>query len=160
MQTPGDQGKSPMRWSMDALACGGFRGLVVNTAWLGEKISDHFGPEFLLQTRLTENHRTASITRPGQVQIAYSHEGHDFGGTPETAGGIVRALPKPGNIFGLLAGTSLRPALFYPKLPCSDLPPVKNLRISVWCPMQRTTTRAILVCHYSLWARQRASSLH
>ena len=35
------QGKPLMQWPMEALLAGGFRRLVVNTAWLGEQIDDH-----------------------------------------------------------------------------------------------------------------------
>jgi hypothetical protein len=37
------RGKALMQWPMEALARGGFHRLVVNTAWLGEQISDYFG---------------------------------------------------------------------------------------------------------------------
>jgi MurNAc alpha-1-phosphate uridylyltransferase len=84
-------GKPLMQWPMEALAAGGFTGLVVNTAWLGEQIEAHFGERF-----------EASI-------IAYSHEGRDFGGALETAGGIVRALPLLGDIFWVVAGDVFAP---------------------------------------------------
>ena len=61
-----------MQWTMEALAHGGFTRLVVNTAWLGEQISSHFGPEPLWGGREA-------------LSISYSHEGRDFGGALETA---------------------------------------------------------------------------
>jgi MurNAc alpha-1-phosphate uridylyltransferase len=85
------QGKPLMQWPMEALAAGGFRRLVVNTDWLGELIVSRFG------------HRHAAC------EIAYSHEGRDFGGALETAGGIVRALPLLGDIFWVLAGDVFAP---------------------------------------------------
>ena len=74
------RGKPLMQWHMEALARGGCTDLVVNTAWLGAKISSHFG----LQRTVDE--RSA-------LSISYSDEQADFGGALETAGGIVRALP-------------------------------------------------------------------
>lgn len=85
------RGKPLMQWPMEALAAGGFNQLVVNTDWLGEQIASRFG------------HRHASS------DIAYSHEGRDFGGALETAGGIVRALPLLGEIFWVLAGDVFAP---------------------------------------------------
>ncbi|MEJ8821898.1 nucleotidyltransferase family protein [Variovorax humicola] len=79
-------GKPLMQWPMDALKAGGFSDLVVNTAWLGDQISDHFGPS-----------------------ITYSHEGRDFGGALETVGGIVRALPMLGDVFWVAAGDVYAP---------------------------------------------------
>jgi len=81
------RGKPLIAWHTEALARGGFTELVVNTAWLGEQIESHFG---------LQSHTPLSI--------AYSHEGVDFGGALETAGGIARALPLLGEVFWLLAG--------------------------------------------------------
>ncbi len=86
-------GKPLMQWPMEALATGGFTRLVVNTAWLGEQIPAHFGERF-----------------EGAIDhCAYSHEGRDFGGALETAGGIVRALPLLGDIFWVVAGDVFAP---------------------------------------------------
>ena len=81
------RGKPLIDWHAEALARGGFTGLVINTAWLGEQIENHFG-------------------QPSRspLSIRYSHEGTDFGGALETAGGIARALPLLGDMFWLLAG--------------------------------------------------------
>lgn len=75
------QGKPLMQWPMEALAAGGFTRQLANTAWLGEQIEQRYG-----------------------ARLVYSHEGHDFGGALETAGGIVRALPMLGDVFWVLAG--------------------------------------------------------
>ncbi|MEO8015485.1 MAG: N-acetylmuramate alpha-1-phosphate uridylyltransferase MurU [Polaromonas sp.] len=83
-------GKALIDWHVLALARGGFHELVVNTAWLGEQISNHLG---LLRT--TSGHE--------QLSFFYSHEGDDFGYALETAGGIARALPLLGDVFWLLA---------------------------------------------------------
>jgi len=85
------RGKPLMQWPMEALAAGGFTELVVNTAWLGEQIAGRFGSKPLLGEH-------------GALSISYSDEGRDFGGALETAGGIVRALPRLGGVFWVAAG--------------------------------------------------------
>ena len=86
------KGKPLIEYHLDAFAEAGFRDVLVNTAWLGEQIEDHYG------------HETASGTR-----IVYSHEGRDFGGALETAGGIARALPHLDDAFWLVAGDVYMP---------------------------------------------------
>ena len=39
------RGKPLMQWHLEALAAGGFGSAVVNTAWLGEQIEEHFSGE-------------------------------------------------------------------------------------------------------------------
>ena len=90
------RGKPLMQWPMEALADGGFTKLVVNTDWLGSRISARFGVSPLLG-----GHRLLSIS--------YSDEGRDFGGALETAGGIVRALPQLGEVFWVAAGDVFAP---------------------------------------------------
>lgn len=85
------QGKALMQWPIEALASGGFTELVVNIAWLGEQIPGRFGASFQGST------------------LSYSHEGRDFGGALETAGGIVRALPLLGEMFWVVAGDVFAP---------------------------------------------------
>ena len=89
------RGKALIDWHADALARGGFIQLVINTAWLGEQIASHFSSHIGLQ---------ASTYVPDPLSISYSHEGQDFGGALETAGGIARALPLLGDVFWVLAG--------------------------------------------------------
>ena len=119
------RGQPLMQWAMQALAAGGFTDFVINTAWLGEKISTHFGEKFsleiglkspyLLPEQLLKNEQ--KNTEKGDdlvaVNIRYSHEGRDFGGALETAGGIVRALPMLCNseddVFWVLAGDVFAP---------------------------------------------------
>ena len=96
------RGKPLMLWPMEALARGGFQGLVVNTAWLGEQISDYFGP-----IPASSGHEALSNLK--NVTVRYSHEGRDFGRALETAGGIVRALPLLGDVFWVLAGDVYAP---------------------------------------------------
>lgn len=90
------KGKPLIEYHLDALGHGGFRDAVINTAWLGEQIEDHFG------------HESAS-----GVRIKYSHEGKDFGGALETAGGIARALPLLADVFWVLAGDVYMPHFLF-----------------------------------------------
>jgi MurNAc alpha-1-phosphate uridylyltransferase len=80
------RGKPLMQYHVEALGRGGWRDLVVNTAWLGDQI----------ETRLH-----ALADRP---RIRFSHEGRDFGGALETAGGVARALPELDDVFWLVGG--------------------------------------------------------
>lgn len=89
-------GRPLMDYHLDAFGRSGFRDVVVNTAWLGEQIEDHYG------------HETA-----GGVRIAYSHEGRDFGGALETAGGIARALPMLDEVFWIVAGDVYMPRFLF-----------------------------------------------
>ncbi|MEO6292303.1 MAG: nucleotidyltransferase family protein [Burkholderiaceae bacterium] len=116
------RGQPLMQWAMQALAQGGFTQLVVNTAWLGAQVSDHFGshfeldfdiqPAYLLPEQLLKSEQKAKSSIA--VDIRYSHEGRDFGGALETAGGIVRALPMlcstdADDVFWVLAGDVFAP---------------------------------------------------
>lgn len=85
------KGRPLLEYHLEALGQGGFRDVVVNTAWLGDQVEDCFGHECC------------------DVRIAYSHEGKDFGGALETAGGIARALPLLGDTFWLVAGDVYMP---------------------------------------------------
>ena len=90
------QGVPLLEWHLRALADAGVRRVVVNTAWLGDRISSHFGLQPLLVKRQ-------------QLSISYSNEGRDFGRALETAGGIARALPLLGPVFWLAAGDVFAP---------------------------------------------------
>ena len=120
------RGQPLMQWSMQALAAGGFTDFVINTAWLGEKISTHFGekidikiglqPAYLLPKQLlnSEQKNDGIANDSVAINIRYSHEGRDFGGALETAGGIVRALPMlcdsgDDDVFWVLAGDVFAP---------------------------------------------------
>ena len=98
------RGKALIDWHVEALALGGFTRLVVNTAWLGEQISAHFEHQIKLQPN--------QFGRK-QLSISYSHEGVDFGGALETAGGIARALPMLGEVFWVLAGDVYTPGFAF-----------------------------------------------
>ncbi|NBT56700.1 MAG: nucleotidyltransferase family protein, partial [Betaproteobacteria bacterium] len=83
--------------------------VVVNTDWLAEQIVAKFGDEIspeppsLLTSLLHKSEHTQSL------RLQYSHEGRDFGGALETAGGIVRALPLLAEVFWVLAGDVFTP---------------------------------------------------
>ena len=94
------RGKALLDWHVEALARAGFHELVINTAWLGAQISSHFGlPRKQDERKL--------------LSISYSHEGADFGGALETAGGIARALPLLGEVFWVLAGDVFVPGFAF-----------------------------------------------
>jgi N-acetyl-alpha-D-muramate 1-phosphate uridylyltransferase len=90
------RGKPLLQWHIEALARGGVTNILINTAWLGSKIHDHFAskPIFGLNSPLS---------------ISYSTEEVDFGAALETAGGIARALPQLGSVFWVLAGDVYAP---------------------------------------------------
>ena len=94
------RGTPLLQWHLQALAQADVPRVVINTAWLGEQISDQFQDHFDLQG--TNSKRNALL-------ISYSHEGRDFGDALETAGGIARALPLLGDIFWLAAGDVFAP---------------------------------------------------
>ncbi len=81
------QGKPLIQYHTEALARAGFRDVVVNTAWLGDLIESHF-----------------ETMDDAPARIRYSHEGRDFGGALETAGGVARALPLLDDVFWLVGG--------------------------------------------------------
>jgi N-acetyl-alpha-D-muramate 1-phosphate uridylyltransferase len=120
------RGKPLMQWAMQGLVAGGFTDFVINAAWLGEKISTHFGekfdlkislqPAYLLPEQLSKSDQknAETVGNSAVVNIRYSHEGRDFGGALETAGGIVRALPMlcdsgDDDVFWVLAGDVFAP---------------------------------------------------
>ena len=90
------RGQPLMQWAMQGLQRGGVTHLVINTAWLGEQIPLHFGSVL-----------DAEGLPP--MHLHYSQEGVDFGGALETAGGIVRALPRLGDVFWVAAGDVFAP---------------------------------------------------
>ena len=99
-------GRSLLDWHIAALTRDGVNDLVVNTAWLGEKIPQHLGEYW------------PELTRAGRLR--YSHEGHDFGHALETAGGIARALPLLGEAFWLAAGDVFAPDFVFDAAKASE----------------------------------------
>ena len=108
------RGKSLLQWQLEALLRGGCHRAVINTAWLGDLISDTFQSHFAIQPGQNKPDKLSNIE---QIQINYSHEGRDFGAALETAGGICRALPLlcppavegGGEVFWVLAGDVFTP---------------------------------------------------
>ncbi len=82
------RGQPLLMWHVQALRGGGFGQLVINTAWLGEKIKHFFGT-----LRLTDQHGQPLLPSHTSTDILFSDELADFGQALETAGGIARALP-------------------------------------------------------------------
>ena len=94
------QGRPLLQWHLQALANAGVSRVVINTAWLGEQIPAYFSDK---------NGVKPIWDKRKQLSISYSHEGVDFGGALETAGGIARALPQLGPVFWLVAGDVFAP---------------------------------------------------
>lgn len=84
------RGKPLMQWHLEALARAGVHRAVVNTDWLGPQIVAAFDSVFVLQP---PSDMREQLSKQELIEIEYSHEGQDFGGALETAGGIARALP-------------------------------------------------------------------
>ncbi|MCM2340515.1 nucleotidyltransferase family protein [Rhodoferax sp.] len=87
------QGKPLLQWHLEALQRDGCERVLVNTDWLGEQI-------------LRAEH-------PPGLTMHYSHEGRDFGGALETAGGIARALPLLDEVFWVLAADVFTPGFAF-----------------------------------------------
>ena len=79
-------GKPLVVWHLEALAAGGVREVVINTAWLEERLVEALGDG----------------SRWG-LRIRWSMEGRDHGGALETAGGIAKALPLLADVFWLVS---------------------------------------------------------
>ncbi|TXT41563.1 MAG: nucleotidyl transferase [Comamonadaceae bacterium] len=103
------QGKPLMQWHLEALAQGGCASVVVNTAWLGQQIEQTFHDVFELQRISDMRKQLFNSEQSPRLNIRYSHEGRDFGGALETAGGIARALPLLDDVFWLMAGDVYTP---------------------------------------------------
>ena len=83
------QGQPLLQWHLQALLDAGVRRAVINTAWLGSQISEYFSDVF-------GRYRATGMSE--QLSISYSHEGVDFGGALETAGGVrMRLRLEPGH---------------------------------------------------------------
>ncbi|MCK9213104.1 MAG: nucleotidyltransferase family protein [Rhodoferax sp.] len=83
------RGKPLLQWQLEALQRGGCKQVLINTDWLAEQI--------------------VQAAQPPGLAMHYSHEGHDFGGALETAGGIARALPLLDEVFWVLAADVFTP---------------------------------------------------
>jgi MurNAc alpha-1-phosphate uridylyltransferase len=90
------RGKRLIEWHLEALAAGGVREVVVNTAWLEDQFPAVLGDG----------------SRYG-LAIHYSMEGRDHGGALETAGGIAKALPWLGDSFWVVSGDVFVPGFVF-----------------------------------------------
>ena len=94
------RGKLLIEWHLEGLARAGVREVVINTAWLEERIVATLGDG----------------ARFG-LSIRYSLEGRDHGGALETAGGIAKALPllveHADDPFWLVSGDIFAPAFAF-----------------------------------------------
>jgi N-acetyl-alpha-D-muramate 1-phosphate uridylyltransferase len=104
------RGQPLMQWPMQALAQEGFTRQLVNTAWLGGLIEQHFTHQNLA---MSLSPGAKQLSNSEQIHITYSHEGIDFGYALETAGGICRALPRLAEVFWVLAGDVFAPSFAY-----------------------------------------------
>lgn len=103
-------GKPLMQYHLEALAHGGFGLAIVNTAWLGEQIEARFGSQIGIQPPSTLREQLSNSEQlSASIALHYSHEGRDFGGALETAGGIARALPQLAPVFWCMAGDVYAP---------------------------------------------------
>ena len=100
------RGKPLMQWPMEALAREGNSRQLINTAWLGEQIESHFLNKIAAKSKQNND---SLLLNNEQLNLLYSHEGKDFGGALETAGGIVRALPQLADVFWVVAGDVFMP---------------------------------------------------
>ncbi len=107
-------GKPLMQYHLEALAAGGFASAVVNTAWLGEQIEAAFHDVLALQRPLDLREQLSNSEHSAaSISLHYSHEGRDFGGALETAGGIARALPQLDTVFWSMAGDVFAPDMVF-----------------------------------------------
>jgi MurNAc alpha-1-phosphate uridylyltransferase len=110
------QGKPLMQWHLEALLRGACPKVVVNTAWLGDTIVQRFSDKFGPKPTQNKREKLFNSEQNTTLPIVYSHEGRDFGGALETAGGIARALPMLGEVFWVLAADVFTPGFeFSPK---------------------------------------------
>lgn len=107
------RGQPLMQWHLQALAQGAASRVVINTAWLGDMIAQRYKGVFAWQPASVWD---APPPNPAPLPLLYSHEGRDFGGALETAGGICRALPQlctgfggVEDVFWVLAGDVFTP---------------------------------------------------
>ncbi len=96
------RGKPLMLWTLEALARGGARRLLINTGWLGEQIPAYFGQN-------PASNGASVLLNSEHMALDFSHEARDFGHALETAGGIARALPRLADVFWVAAGDVYAP---------------------------------------------------
>jgi len=90
------QGKPMIAWHLEALARGGVRDVLVNTAWLEERFPQALGDG----------------SRWG-IRLHYQAEGRDHGGALDIGGGIATALPWLGDAFWVVSGDIFAPGFVF-----------------------------------------------
>jgi len=80
------KGKPLIEWHIEALSRAGHESVVINTAWMEDRIVDALGDG----------------SRWG-MKIHYSLEGRDHGGALETGGGIAKAHPYLADVFWIVS---------------------------------------------------------
>ena len=100
------RGKPLLWYPLNALALADANAVVINTGWLGDQIEPALGMHFT--PNLEPGHVQPSMAA-NKLQLRYSHEGRGAGEALETAGGIVRALPKLADVFWVAAGDIYAP---------------------------------------------------
>ena len=148
-------GKPLIQYHVEALARGGLRDLVVNTAWLGRPDREPLAGQAAAR-------QPEALANEEAPRIHYSHEGLDFGGALETAGGIARALPLLDEVFWLVGWRRVRARL---RVFACRAGPVRRRRQAgpprAWCPTRRTTSRATSACAPTAWcSATRHAALH
>ena len=108
------RGKPLMQWPMEGLVRAGFGRILINTAWLGERIQGHYGS-------------AAPLAGAGMAHLSYSNEAQDFGYALETAGGISRALPHLAEVFWVVAGDVFVPEFKFEALAVRQVTASKQL---------------------------------
>ena len=112
------RGKPLMQWPMEALVRAGFQHILINTAWLGERIQGHYG-------------RSSPLQGIGVAHLLYSDEAQDFGYALEPAGGIARALPQLAEVFWVVAGDVFVPEFTFDALAVQQFT-VSNQLAHLW----------------------------
>lgn len=90
-------GRPLLQWQLDALVRAGCPRIAVNAGWLAGQIQDFLAlyRSSLKQIQLSFSQHSTPPAAPAPVpELLLSNEDADFGHALETAGGIVRALPR------------------------------------------------------------------
>jgi N-acetyl-alpha-D-muramate 1-phosphate uridylyltransferase len=107
------RGQPLMCWHMQALLAQGFGLQLVNTAWLGAHIERYFSESIGKKPLTSPDDLLLNSEQITAWHVHYSHEGRDFGGALETAGGIARALPALAQVFWVVAGDVFMPGFVF-----------------------------------------------
>ena len=106
-------GQPLIAWHLDALARAGVRHALINTAWLGEQLPARLGSSWPVHGPFAGTSAPSHAASATPLALSYSHEGRDFGGALETAGGIARALPALADCFWAVAADAYVPGFAF-----------------------------------------------